>query len=199
MVNKKLRSIKKRGGCGCSGMASASQPINNFFSGGKQIGGNILGPASLTKFDPSNEYTIPLNMYKMDPLSPAEITDSRGLPNSAFIGGKKKRKSLKKKNKSLKNALNRMLLRPPEAGLLKRACSISNLHQCKGKCSGKKRRTNKKRGGAVDPVLQTYNANSLSNFSTNTITGAITGAHIVAGQPVDELSYQSTNVSKPFL
>lgn len=168
MANKKTRSNKKKGGgggCGCT--ASTSIPMNNFFSGGKLKGGNILGPASLTNFDPANNYTIPLNMHKMDPLSPSELTDSRGLPNSAFTGGKKK--SLKKKI------------------------------QKKKKKSLKKRRINKKRGGAVDTVLQTYDANSLSNFATNTNQGAITGAHIVAGQPLDALSYQSINVSKPFL
>lgn len=190
LINKKMRSMKKKGGCGCSGSQTII-PKTGFFSGGtnKIVGGDTLGPVSLTNFDPTNNYTYPLNTHIIDPISPSEIVDSRGLPNSAFTGGKNKKSSKNKKdNKKRKTEKKEGKERKDK-----------NERKEKKERKDKRRTEKRKRGGAIDPVLQSYDANSLSNFSTNSVSGAVTGSHIVAGQPLDIMSYQSLNTSKPFL
>jgi hypothetical protein len=91
------KSMKKGGSCGCQ-----QQTQSSFFSGG-----GALGPASLINYDPTNTYTYPVNTHNNnDPLDPAKITDSRGLPN--LYGGKKKSSKTSRKNrKSRKSRKNR--------------------------------------------------------------------------------------------
>lgn len=152
MKKRKSMNKKRGGGCGCAG----SKPPS-FFSGGKKRrtrrtrkmkGGNALGPASLTNYDPSNTYTYALKDEGLNPLNPNQITDSRGLPNTYFSGGKRKQK---------------------------------------------------KRGGSTDIVLQNYSANPISNFATNSLSGALTGAHIVTGELIPTTSYEMLDAPKPFL
>jgi len=85
--NKKSKRTMKRGGCSCNNSGSKS-----IFSGGKKKirGGFALGPASLTNYDPTNQYTYSLFDVTKDPLNPSDVTDTRQLPN--MTGGKKRRK-----------------------------------------------------------------------------------------------------------
>jgi len=160
MKRRKSNKSKKGGGCGCS--SSTSTQPSGFFSGGKKRksrkrvkGGDALGPASLTNYDPSNTYTYALKDESLSPLNPNQITDSRGLPNSSFSGGRKKRET--------------------------------------------KKRGYKKRGGGTDAVLQNHSANSITNFASNTVSGALTGAHVVRGELIPNSSYTFLDGPKPFL
>ncbi len=60
-IYKKKRRTAKKGGCGCSSSHSKS-----IFSGGRKRksirGGGALGPASLSNYDPTNQYTYPFLM-----------------------------------------------------------------------------------------------------------------------------------------
>lgn len=58
---------------------------------------------------------------------------------------------------------------------------------------------NKKRGGSVDPVIQNYSANSISNFASNSIVGAVNGANIVSGKLIPTNNHQSFELQKPFI
>lgn len=58
---------------------------------------------------------------------------------------------------------------------------------------------NKKRGGSVDPVIQNYSANSISNFASNSISGAVNGANIVSGKLIPTNNHQSFELQKPFI
>ncbi len=63
----------------------------------------------------------------------------------------------------------------------------------------KKQLKNKKKGGSVDPVIQNYSANSISNFASNSIVGAVNGANIVSGKLIPSNNHQSFELQKPFL
>lgn len=96
---------KKKGGCGCQqGQQAQDSPASlpgTFFSGGKRRrrtnkrrrsikGGNILGPVSLTNFDPVFKFTYPINDHINDPLAPSNIVDVRMQPN--MTGGRRRRR-----------------------------------------------------------------------------------------------------------
>jgi hypothetical protein len=85
-------SKKKRGGCGCQNGQQSQTP----FSGGRRRrrtrrmkGGDALGLASLTDFDPGFKYTYPLNDHMNDPLAPSNIVDVRMQPN--MTGGRRRK------------------------------------------------------------------------------------------------------------
>lgn len=52
-------------------------------------GGDALGLASLTDFDPGFKYTYPLNDHMNDPLAPSNIVDVRMQPN--MTGGRRRK------------------------------------------------------------------------------------------------------------
>ena len=61
---------------------------------------------------------------------------------------------------------------------------------------GKRRRTKRARRrikGGADSSIQNYQANSLSNYATGTVSGALVGADIVSGKPVPAIAF-SDNV-----
>lgn len=103
---KKWLSKKKTGGCGCQqGQQAQDSPASlpgTLFSGGRRRrrssrrrrrsikGGDALGPASLTNFDPGFKYTYPINEHIDDPLAPTNIVDVRMQPN--MIGGRRRRR-----------------------------------------------------------------------------------------------------------
>lgn len=88
----KRRNTKKR-------TSRYSKSYKSFFYGGRKSrknqikGGTALGPASLSNYDSTNQYTYPLFDVTQDPLNASAITDSRQLPN--IVGGKKRRRSLR--------------------------------------------------------------------------------------------------------
>ena len=94
--NKKSKRTMKRGGCGCNNPGSKS-----IFSGGNKKrtirGGVALGPASLTEYDPTNQYTYSLFDITKSPLNPSDITDTRQLPN--MTGGKRRRRKTARRQK----------------------------------------------------------------------------------------------------
>jgi hypothetical protein len=53
-------------------------------------GGDALGPASLTNFDPGFKYTYPLNDHTHDPIAPVNVMSVRMQPN--MIGGRRRRR-----------------------------------------------------------------------------------------------------------
>jgi hypothetical protein len=61
---------------------------------------------------------------------------------------------------------------------------------------GRKKRRMK---GGADPYLQTYNTNSISNFALTSSAGALTGADIITGNPIQANTYQPLDTNKPFL
>ena len=61
---------------------------------------------------------------------------------------------------------------------------------------GRKKRTMK---GGADPYLQTYNNNLISNFALTSSAGALTGADIVTGNPIQSNTYQALDTNRPFL
>ena len=103
---KKFLSKKKTGGCGCQqGQQAQDSPASlpgTLFSGGKRRrrssrrrrrtmkGGDALGPASLTNFDPGFKYTYPLNDHTHDPIAPVNVMSVRMQPN--MIGGRRRRR-----------------------------------------------------------------------------------------------------------
>lgn len=102
------KNSKKKGGCGCQQGQTQDTPKNlpgSFFSGGRRRrskrrsmkGGDALGPASLTSFDPGFKYTYSLNDHMNDPLAPSNIVDVRMQPN--MTGGRRprRRKSSKRR------------------------------------------------------------------------------------------------------
>ena len=159
------KSYKKGGGCGCSGQTPVEPPP--FLYGG---GGNTLGPASLTNFDPTNQYTYSQFDVESDPLNSNRIIDTRQLPNFSFSGGKRRTIRYKKSNRSIKNKSNK------------------NKNKNKNNKRRSYRKSYKKYKGGSDPILQNYNNNLLTN--SNTLQGHYTGANIVSGNTSD--------VSKPF-
>ena len=103
----KKNSRKKMGGCGCQqSQQTQDSPTglsSTLFSGGGKKsrrrrpikGGNALGPASLTNFDPGFKFTYPVNTHMNDPLSPSNITSVRMQPNMTGGGKRRKRRSRK--------------------------------------------------------------------------------------------------------
>jgi len=106
---KKFLSKKKIGGCGCQqGQQAQDSPTSlpgTLFSGGRRRrssrrrrrtmkGGDALGPASLTNFDPGFKYTYPLNSHVDDPIAPVNVMSVRMQPN--MIGGRRKRRRSRK-------------------------------------------------------------------------------------------------------
>jgi len=102
-------SKKKTGGCGCQQSQPAlDSPVGlpgTLFSGGKRRrrstrrrrrtmkGGDALGPASLTNFDPGFKFTYPVNTHVNDPIAPENVMSVRMQPN--MTGGKRKTRSRK--------------------------------------------------------------------------------------------------------
>jgi hypothetical protein len=103
------KNSKKKGGCGCQqGQQVQDSPASlpgTLFSGGKRRrrssrrrrrtmkGGDALGPASLTNFDPGFKFTYPLNDHTHDPIAPVNVMSVRMQPN--MTGGKRKTRSRK--------------------------------------------------------------------------------------------------------
>ena len=101
------KNSKKKGGCGCQqGQQVQDSPASlpgTLFSGGRRRrrssrrrrrsikGGNALGPASLTNFDPGFKFTYPLNDHAHDPIAPVNVMSVRMQPN--MVGGKRNNRS----------------------------------------------------------------------------------------------------------
>jgi hypothetical protein len=100
------KNSKKKGGCGCQqGQQAQDSPVGlpgTLFSGGGRRrrrssrrrrtmkGGDALGPASLTNFDPGFNFTYPVNTHMNDPLAPENVMSVRMQPN--MTGGKRRRR-----------------------------------------------------------------------------------------------------------
>jgi|Laugresbdmm110sn_1035088.scaffolds.fasta_scaffold58307_2 hypothetical protein len=76
---------------------------------------------------------------------------------------------------------------------------FSGGRKSKSRNRNRKSRRHIKRGGGIDPVLQQYSMNPISNFASNTVSGAVTGANIVTGGLIERSSYQMLDAPKPFL
>lgn len=104
---KRRKTTKKR-------TSRYSKSYKSFFYGGRKSkntrikGGTALGPASLTNYDSTNQYTYPLFDVTQDPLNASAITDSRQLPN--MVGGKKRRRSLRGGSDAMFHNYNNNLL-----------------------------------------------------------------------------------------
>ena len=104
---KRRKSTKKR-------TSRYSKSYKSFFYGGRKSrknqikGGTALGPASLSNYDSTNQYTYPLFDVTKDPLNASAITDSRQLPN--IVGGKKRRRSLRGGSDAMIHNYNNNLL-----------------------------------------------------------------------------------------
>lgn len=135
---KKWLSKKKRGGCGCqNGQQAQDSPANlpgTLFSGGRRRrrrrrtrrmkGGDALGPASLTDFDPGFKYTYPLNDHMNDPLAPSNIVDVRMQPN---MTGGRRRKSRRMRGGSYIKAYESNTLSSPPFTSLSGASNAANI------------------------------------------------------------------------
>ena len=104
---KRRKTTKKR-------TSRYSKSYKSFFYGGRQSnkkkikGGTALGPASLSNYDSTNQYTYPVFDVTQDPLNASAITDSRQLPN--IVGGKKRRRSLRGGSDAMTHNYNNNLL-----------------------------------------------------------------------------------------
>jgi hypothetical protein len=103
----KRRNTKKR-------RSRYSKSYKSFFNGRRQSnkkkikGGTALGPASLSNYDSTNQYTYPLFDVTQDPLNASAITDSRQLPN--MVGGKRRKRSLRGGSDAMIHNYNNNLL-----------------------------------------------------------------------------------------
>jgi hypothetical protein len=123
-----IKNNKKKGGCGCQQSQQVQDsPVNlpgTLFSGGKKRrtnrrrrsikGGDALGPASLTNFDPDFKYTYPVNDHVNDPLAPSNIVDVRMQPN--MTGGKRRRR--KSRSRKLKGGSSDPFIKAYESNTL---------------------------------------------------------------------------------
>jgi hypothetical protein len=104
---KRRKTTKKR-------TSRYSKSYKSFFYGGRKSkkslikGGTALGPASLSNYDSTNQYTYPVFDVTQDPLNASAITDSRQLPN--MVGGKKRRRSLRGGSDAMFHNYNNNLL-----------------------------------------------------------------------------------------
>jgi hypothetical protein len=101
----------KKGGCGCSGTTPIMTGGARKRRQSKKLmkGGNTLGPASLTNYDPSNEFTYSLNTFNNDPTAPASLIDTRQLPNSAFFSGGRRRSIRKRKGTRSRRSYRKLI------------------------------------------------------------------------------------------
>jgi hypothetical protein len=126
---KKWLSKKKRGGCGCqNGQQTQDSPANlpgTLFSGGRRRrrrrtrrmkGGDALGPASLTDFDPGFKYTYPLNDHMNDPLAPSNIVDVRMQPN--MTGGRRRCRKSRSRSRRMRGGSSDPYIKAYESNTL---------------------------------------------------------------------------------
>jgi hypothetical protein len=164
------RKYKKGGGCSCEN--SHTLPSQNIMRGG-----GALGPASLTNFDPNQQYSYGLNSHNNDPQNPTFQDDTRMDPNAnspwvpSFLSGGKKRKSKKvKKTKKTKKVKKT-----------------------------KRSKTRKYRGGS-DEYIHAQNNNILLSTEQieNPLNSATVGANIIAGK-LDILNAPQLQSVGPFI
>ena len=162
---KKWLNKKKRGGCGCQQGQPAQDSSTGLpatlFSGGRRRrrrstrrrrtikGGDALGPASLTNFDPGFKYTYPLNDHMNDPLAPSNIVDVRMQPN--MTGGKRRRR--KSRSRKMRGGSADPFIKAYESNTLS-SPPITSLA-----------------GAANAANIITGQANPTMNYSDNIVTG----------------------------